>query len=58
MTVAQGLCLVASYLIGAIPTSYVAARAFGGIDQHPFPGALDQIQLRDFEFQMRILSDG
>jgi glycerol-3-phosphate acyltransferase PlsY len=32
VTAAQGLCLVASYLIGAIPTSYVAARAFGGID--------------------------
>lgn len=32
MTAAQALCLVASYLIGAIPTSYVAARVFGGID--------------------------
>jgi acyl phosphate:glycerol-3-phosphate acyltransferase len=32
VTAAQGLCLVASYLIGAIPTSYVAARVFGGID--------------------------
>jgi acyl phosphate:glycerol-3-phosphate acyltransferase len=32
VTAAQGLCLVASYLIGAIPTSYVAARMFGGID--------------------------
>jgi glycerol-3-phosphate acyltransferase PlsY len=32
VTVAQALCLVASYLIGAIPTSYVAARIFGGID--------------------------
>jgi len=32
VTAAQALCLVASYLIGAIPTSYVAARVFGGID--------------------------
>jgi acyl phosphate:glycerol-3-phosphate acyltransferase len=32
VTAAQGLCLVASYLIGAIPTSYVAARVFRGID--------------------------
>jgi len=32
VTAAQALCLVASYLIGAIPTSYVAARIFGGID--------------------------
>jgi glycerol-3-phosphate acyltransferase PlsY len=32
MTVAQGLCLGASYLVGAIPTSYIAARVFGGID--------------------------
>jgi glycerol-3-phosphate acyltransferase PlsY len=32
VTAAQGLCLVASYLVGAIPTSYLAARLFGGID--------------------------
>jgi glycerol-3-phosphate acyltransferase PlsY len=32
VTAAQGLCLIASYLIGSIPTSYVAARAFAGID--------------------------
>jgi glycerol-3-phosphate acyltransferase PlsY len=32
VTAAQGLCLVASYLVGAIPTSYIAARLFGGID--------------------------
>jgi glycerol-3-phosphate acyltransferase PlsY len=32
MTAGQGLCLVASYLVGAFPTSYLAARWFGGID--------------------------
>jgi acyl phosphate:glycerol-3-phosphate acyltransferase len=32
VTAAQGLCLVASYLIGAIPTSYIAARSLAGID--------------------------
>jgi glycerol-3-phosphate acyltransferase PlsY len=32
MTVAQGLCLAASYVVGAIPTSYLAARVFAGID--------------------------
>jgi glycerol-3-phosphate acyltransferase PlsY len=32
MTAAQALCLLASYLVGALPTSYLAARVFGGID--------------------------
>lgn len=32
MTAAQGVCLVASYLVGAIPTSYIAARLFARID--------------------------
>lgn len=32
MTAAQGVCLAASYLVGAIPTSYLAARLFAGID--------------------------
>jgi glycerol-3-phosphate acyltransferase PlsY len=32
MTAAQGVCLAASYLVGAIPTSYIAARLLAGID--------------------------
>ncbi len=32
MTAGQVLCLVVSYLVGAIPTSYIAARIFAGID--------------------------
>jgi acyl phosphate:glycerol-3-phosphate acyltransferase len=32
VTAVQGLCLLASYLVGAIPTSYIAARLFAGID--------------------------
>jgi glycerol-3-phosphate acyltransferase PlsY len=32
VTAGQVLCLVVSYLVGAIPTSYIAARIFAGID--------------------------
>lgn len=32
MTVTLGLCLAASYLLGAFPTSFVAGRLFRGID--------------------------